>query len=418
MSHSSSATARRSALAELVPFLRRLDWPAERERRLRGLISFTRLRSPCYRDLLGSVNLESFTEADLPRLPPMSEAEPIHRFDEIVTDPRIPLDVVNEHIENLRSDTYLFGRFRALPTGESSRIREVFVYDWGDWTTFAAMANRWPVRAALAERHADPGTYVSVYADRATHISDTLQDVFTPPAGERGHRLPVTLPVETLVAELNRLQPTELSSYQSTVSVLTAEAIAGSLVIRPARVSTVGELLSEASRELVREAWGIEVTDTWGCTVSVYAFTYTTAQGMHLPEDLATVEPVDASVEPVALGQPASKIYVTNLYNMAQPLIRCEITDSMTVSDEPCPCGSAQRPAFDLRSRLDDVFAHEGGPTLRSLIVLFDALEIDRHVIDFQVHQAPRRADALVVSDGLVDLGAIDAELGRSLDAA
>lgn len=40
------------------------------------------------------------------------------------------------------------------------------------------MANRWPVRAALAERHADPGTYVSVYADRATHISGTLQDVF------------------------------------------------------------------------------------------------------------------------------------------------------------------------------------------------------------------------------------------------
>lgn len=103
---------------------------------------------------------------------------------------------------------------------------------------------------------------------------------------------------------------------------------------------------------------------------------------------------------------------------MAQPLIRREITDSMTVSDEPCPCGSAQRRAFDLRSRLDDVFAHEGGPTLRSLMVLCDALEIDRHVIDFQVHQAPRRADALVVSDALVDLGAIDAELGRSLDAA
>lgn len=410
-------------LAELLRSLRRLEWPveriaAERQRRLRHLLAFARERSPFYRRRVRTVDLESFSEADLPRLPPLSKAEVMEHFDEIVTDSRLSLQVVDEHIDKLRRDCYLLGRFRALPTGGSSGRRGVFVYDWDDWTTFAAMVNRWPMKVALSEASTDPGTVVSIYAERATHISGTLQDFFAPREGEARHRLSVTLPLQTLVAELNRLQPTELNSYPSTVAVLAAEALSGRLDIRPEKISTAGELLSDATRAQAREAWGVEISDVWGCTEGVYAFTCTAAQGMHLPDDLVIVEPVDASGEPVAPGQPASKIYVTNLYNMAQPLIRYEITDSMTVSDEPCPCGSVHRRIFDLQGRLDEIFVYEGGPILRSLMVVFDALEIDRHVVDFQVHQTSRGADVLVVTDGLADLRALETELARAVAGA
>jgi len=39
---------------------------------------------------------------------------------------------------------------------------------------------------------------------------------------------------------------------------------------------------------------------------------------------------------PVPQGATSDKIYVTNLYNLAMPLIRYEITDQVRWLDEPC----------------------------------------------------------------------------------
>jgi len=62
---------------------------------------------------------------------------------------------------------------------------------------------------------------------------------------------------------------------------------------------------------------------------------------MHLPDDLAIIEPVDRYGNVVAPGQPADKVLLTNLYNRTQPLIRYEITDAMTVVAGTCECGCA-----------------------------------------------------------------------------
>ena len=82
---------------------------------------------------------------------------------------------------------------------------------------------------------------------------------------------------------------------------------------------------------------------------------------MHLPDDLCLIEPVDAAGHPTAPGSPSQRIYVTNLYNHALPLVRFEVTDELTESGANCPCGSALRRIQDPQGRLDDTFVYRGG---------------------------------------------------------
>ena len=56
------------------------------------------------------------------------------------------------------------------------------------------------------------------------------------------------------------------------------------------------------------------------------------------------------SIEEV--GALSARVYLTNLFNLALPLIRFEITDQVTALEDPCPCGSAQQRISDVEGRL------------------------------------------------------------------
>jgi hypothetical protein len=65
--------------------------------------------------------------------------------------------------------------------------------------------------------------------------------------------------------------------------------------------------------------------------------------------DLPSGNPqVDEHGNPVRPGIRAAKMYVTNLVNHVQPMIRYELTDEATLLEDPCPCGSSMR-------RIDDI---------------------------------------------------------------
>lgn len=64
--------------------------------------------------------------------------------------------------------------------------------------------------------------------------------------------------------------------------------------------------------------------------------------------DLCIVELVGADNRPVTPGAPSAKVLVTNLYNVTQPLIRYEPTDTFTASPMPpstAICGPAYKGA-------------------------------------------------------------------------
>src|SRR5271168_838677 len=102
--------------------VRRLRWDAgrlagERERRLRELLVYAAERSPFWRERLAGRDLANFTEADLPSLPVLTRAEMMTQFDRVVTDPRLTLARIQQHLDQPDGDRgYMDDQYQAIIT--------------------------------------------------------------------------------------------------------------------------------------------------------------------------------------------------------------------------------------------------------------------------------------------------------------
>jgi phenylacetate-CoA ligase len=389
---------------DLYPAVHRLRWSAdrlanERERRLRDLLAWSVERSPFHAERLAGIDVARFTEEDLPSLPVMTKADLMGDFDRVVTDQRLTLEVVNAHVETLTRDDYLLDKYRVVATSGSTGTRAVFVYGWREWTEFVLVATRWLV----FDGSIPPGAPVgSLFASNTRHVSGAIQAFLSeiaPSEPSQFAHFPASLPLPEIVAGLNAAQPTVLRGYPSAVHLLALEAKAGRLKISPRQIATGGEQCTDEIRAEVAEVWGIDIYDFWGCSEGAFAFPCGAGAGMHLPDDLTILEPVDRYGNVVAPGQPADKVLLTNLYNRAQPLIRYEITDAMTVVAGTCECGCAHRRITDLAGRTDSAFVYEGGAAVHWL-GMTTVLLSDSDVVELQVTQTPRGADISVATRG------------------
>src|SRR5690242_3133191 len=82
-------------------FIERLEWPAYslsayRVRLLRELAREATARSPWHRDRLANVDPSELDELSLRDLPPMTKTDLMENFDQIVTDDRLSLELVND----------------------------------------------------------------------------------------------------------------------------------------------------------------------------------------------------------------------------------------------------------------------------------------------------------------------------------
>jgi phenylacetate-CoA ligase len=406
---------------QLGPHLERLGWPAdrlraERERRLRALLAVARERSSWHRERLAHLNLDAVTEADLGTIPPMTKDDVMANFDRIVTDPRITLDLVNRHVAGLTRDAYLLDEYHAIGSGGSSGRRGVYVYDWDGWVDWSLLCLRYLLRIA---RSAPAGSGESVtavvMADIASHGSgaspQTFRDAF---AGSRLVRLPSSLAIEEIVQGLNQAQPTVVMAYPSILAQLVAAARRGELSISPRLICTAAEPLLPEIRAGAVEQWGAAVVNMWGTSEGgAIACGCGAGPGMHLSDDLVIVEPVDADGNPVAPGERSAKLYLTNLFNHALPLIRYELTDEVTLSTRPCPCGSAHRLVEDVQGRLEDRFVYPGVRPVHSLL-FHSVLDPVPAIVEYQVRQTANGAEVDVIRSGAADLDA----LARAMEAA
>jgi phenylacetate-coenzyme A ligase PaaK-like adenylate-forming protein len=114
-------------------------------------------------------------------------------------------------------------------------------------------------------------------------------------------------------------------------------------------------------------------------------------------DDMCIIELVDAGNRPVGPGEPSVKVLVTNLYNLAQPLIRYELSDSFV--RQPGAPGTSHLLAR-VQGRADEVFHYQAGDlhphVIRSVMVR------SPEVADYQVRQTRGgiEADIIAASGG------------------
>ena len=421
-------TTRQRHIEQLLPQIgehfERIGWSADRLRaersgRLRQLVRVALEKSPWHRGRLDGVDADQLDEEALRELPVMTKDDLMDNFDAIVTDPEVRLDAVNSHIAGLDTDAYYLGELHAVASGGSSGRRGVFVWGWDAWATVQLTV----LRRSLLDRIGDPElasrppVAMVVAAENATHLTSAVSETFATGAVET-HRFRVGLPLERLVAGLNAVRGDTLAAYPSMLARLLGEAQAGRLDIEPRRIVTMAEPLLPQVRAGAEEQWQAPVANMWGTSeAGVTAIGCFKGEGMHLTDDLLIVEAVDECGKPVPAGERSHKVYVTNLFNPVMPLIRYEITDEVTLMDEPCACGSAHRRIADIQGRSDDTFEYANGTRIHPH-VFRSILGRDAAIVEYQARQTPAGADITICTQAAVDPIRLSGQLEDALARA
>ena len=128
--------------------------------------------------------------------------------------------------------------------------------------------------------------------------------------------------------------------------------------------------------------------------------------------DACLAECVDDEGRPVPDGVASSRVLVTNLHNLTQPLIRYELTDRFT------PAGNSDGGFLraSVHGRSDDMFRYPEASV--HPFVIGAALLHAPAVREFQIRQTERGADVAAVIDGDFDHAAVAAALEQSLRRA
>jgi phenylacetate-CoA ligase len=315
---------------------------------LNSLVRHAATASPYYRGPLDRWSKGG--EVTLADLPVLTHATLMSEFDGIVCDPRVRLADLERHIASANPGALHLGGYRVFVTGGASASRGVFLYSRAEWTLVPSNYVRWITALGLG-----PGLRLATIGpSNPLHLANrAFADLGTPaPRSDEAAalRLIVTQALDDMVSALNDYQPDIVVMPPSAAARLAGEQAEGRLKIHPRSILSTGEVLTDAFRARFRAAWGADLYDTYGMTeAGLIGAECPRRAGIHISEDLAIVESVDEQHRTVPHGTAGAKVLVTNLTNYAQPLIRYEVPDRITLSPDFCPCG---RP-FTMIARID-----------------------------------------------------------------
>jgi putative adenylate-forming enzyme len=338
-------------------------WPRARleelqQRHLGKLLDWVTEKSPFYREFRRINRLgPPYSLQDFPIL---DKKTYMKRFDQIVTDPRLRLSQLQEHMAHISGDEYYLGEYRVLTTAGSSGLKTVVVFNRREWSIQEATSMRIAAMMGVIPFSLRRPTIVTIGSHSPLHDSYRLP-LSMDTGLYRFHVLPATALVEELVQRLNYLQPHVLRGFPSLLGLLVTEVVQGHLHISPSIIAGGGEPLSSELRKQLQAAWPkSSIFDIYGTQEGLRAMECNPGQGMHIFEDLGVVEVVDEDSRPIPDGTLGHKILFTSLFGFTQPVIRYEITDMMVLAPEPCACGQPFRRILAINGRNDDVLYLRG----------------------------------------------------------
>lgn len=122
--------------------------------------------------------------------------------------------------------------------------------------------------------------------------------------------------------------------------------------------------------------------------------------------DVCIAELVDSRGQPVPAGTPSAKVLITSLYNLTQPLIRYELTDTLTAAPGT-DRGGYLRAGVEGR---DDGVLRYGDVSIHPHVVR-TVLASSAAVTEYQVRQTEHGLDVAVIAGYDADQAALRAAL-------
>jgi phenylacetate-coenzyme A ligase PaaK-like adenylate-forming protein len=206
-----------------------------------------------------------------------------------------------------------------------------------------------------------PGTrIVGIGAPGPLHITKKLFVALAGPS-PGSPQLTVTMPLPDLAEALNDRQPEAVFTHATVAGLLAEEQLQGRLSIEPRWVVVSSEVLSEDVKQRIRAAWGIEPFEVYATTEAVMLASGSPEWGgLLVSDDLLVLEIVDEQNRPVPAGDRGYRVLLTSLVNRALPLIRYELSDSVTLAQGPDPSGRPYTRIERVDGRDDDILQLPG----------------------------------------------------------
>lgn len=375
---------------------------ATQQRRLRRLVAHAKAHSPFSAERYRHIDPDRF---ELRQLSTLTKTEMMEHFDEFLTDRRLKLAELQDFMSDpARLGQWYQGRYALSRTSGTQGLQAVIVQDremmellFGLQMTRGTAFPSGP--AGIVERLVRPGRLATVTIGRGFYPSAAAL-AYAPAAARHFVKrlwLAHVEPINDVTDQLNEFQPDVLLAYANVLEILAREALAGRLRLGrrvPLRqVINMSEPLSNGARHLVGEAFGMPVTNNYAMgECMALSLGCPQGHGMHLQADWAILELVDRDNQPVEPGRPGEKVLLTNLYNTVQPFIRYEVTDAVTMSPTPCPCGAPFPLILEVEGRSDEVVWIREGEHYRQVhpYVFVDALDDCPAVGWYQIIQRER----------------------------
>lgn len=324
-------------LRDLFAFMKntRLSETQMRElqnQKLRALLHFVWERSAFYRHTFEEAGI---TEKQLDRLPlsafpTIDKTILMEHFEELITIPGLNQEQLRKFdAENTADRRPYLGKYHVVHSSGSTGKPGYFIYDEAAWHTMllgiirGALWNMTILQILKLLAGRPRIIYIAATDGRyggAMAVGDGIDGV-----GAKQMYLDIKTPLDDWIDSVHKFQPNIIIGYPSAIKILAEFVEDGKVQVQIKRVISCGEPLGSGLRKFLERSFKCPVINIYGASESLALGVETgTEDGMLLFDDLNIIE-VENGV-----------MYLTSLYNFAQPLIRYRLSDHLVLK-EPMP---------------------------------------------------------------------------------
>ncbi len=329
------------------------------EQKLRKMLSYAYCHSNYYRQSFKQAGIteKNIRTAPLSAFPTIDKQQLLKHFDELVTVSDLKQEELRRFDESTSASRSAFkGKYHLVHSSGSTGKPGYFVYDNEAWNSMLLGI----IRAALWNMSMSEILQLLKQTPRILYIAATdgryggAMAVGDGIDGVRAKQLylDINTPLAHWIDKIREFKPNMIIGYPSAVKILGELAERGEAEVNVFRIITCGEPLGASLRNYLEKTFKAEVINFYGASESLSLGVETDPkEGMILFDDMNIIEVENGNM------------YLTSLYNFAQPLIRYRLTDSLTLEK---PGGNSPYPftrAMGLLGRSDDIlwFADEKG---------------------------------------------------------
>jgi len=317
------------------------------EQELRKLVSTSIRNSPFYRERFNGIEIQHLP--DLEKITPINKAIMMEQFDRLNTVGLLREEVQNYAVRKELDRDYL-GYYQdkyviGLSSGTSGNK--------GLYVTPREMTAKLPF--VFLARGGIPLRYLPFRILFCLRVFGQGFEDINSPIVKLAYCSTMT-PIEEIVELINTKQINILMAPPSLVRLLLP--VRNQIKIRLKQIVCYAEVLEKEEKERFTKVFNTGVVEIYQASEGQIASACSHGT-LHINEDMVIVELRDD--KGLIVDQPgvvAKHMYVTNLVNLAQPLIRYEMNDLIALG-KPCACGSKFRTIDAILGRNDDILRFE-----------------------------------------------------------